>query len=113
MNEPAHLPAATANVPAVPADTVFSVLSEPARRRILGALFDGQWHAARSLGGSLPKQFDLIRKHLDVLVKARLVEAQFDPQDKRRQVYRLAGTVKTETTPQGRTMDFGCCIVRC
>ena len=31
----------------------------------------------------------------------------------RRQLYRLAPAVQAEMTPAGRTLDFGCCILRC
>jgi hypothetical protein len=47
-----------------------------------------------------------------VLVKSGLVIADRDPANGRRLVYALAPAVKTETTEQGRTMDFGCCVVR-
>jgi len=35
-----------------------------------------------------------------------------DPADGRRLVYTLTACVKVETTPSGRTMDFGYCVVR-
>ncbi len=74
---------------------------------------DGQFHPASALGGTYPKHFDSNRKHLDVLVKAGLVESEYDPGNKRRQHYRLAPFVKVTATPEGgRTMDFGHCTVR-
>ena len=112
MNEPAPLPAAPASPPPLPADVVFAALSDPSRVRILAGLFDGQFHPAPALGGTLPKHRDLTRKHAAVLVKAGLLVAEPDPQDQRRQHYKLAPSIKTETTPQGRVMDFGSCLVR-
>ena len=60
----------------------------------------------------MQERFDNARKHLDVMVKSGLVVAQKDPSDTRRQVYRLASSVKVAETPEGRTMDFGYCVVR-
>ena len=37
--------------------------------------------------------------------------ADLDPADKRRQIYRLAPSVKVAETPEGRTMDFGYCTI--
>ena len=114
MNEPASLPTVPVTVRTIDADTVFAALGEPSRRRLLLALSDGQFHAARSLGGTYPKHFDSNRKHLDVLVKAGLVVAEYDPDNQRRQHYKLAPSVIVTETPEGRrTMDFGYCIVRC
>ena len=113
MNEPAPLQIVTTTVRTVAADEVFFALSDSSRRQILAGLFDGQWHPVRGIGGPLPKHRDLLRKHCDVLVKSGLIETQDDPADNRRRVYRLAPFVKAETTPQGRTLDFGYCIVRC
>ncbi len=81
---------------------------------MLVALFDGRFHAAHAFGGAFPKHFDLARKHLAVLVKAGLVVAEPNPADQRRQHYKLAPTVKAETSPEGRrTLDFGYCVLRC
>jgi DNA-binding transcriptional ArsR family regulator len=106
-------PTPTPSLSFVDADALFGVLNDRTRRRILVTLFDGQLRAGRALGGNLSKQLDSIRKHCDVLVKAGLIVAEPDPEDGRRHAYKLAPTVKTETTPNGRTMDFGCCVVHC
>lgn len=114
MNEPASLPTVPVTVRTIDADTVFAVLGEPSRRRILVALADGKFHIARGLSGTQPKHYDSNRKHLDVLVKAGLVVAEPDPADQRRQHYKLAPSVLVAETPEGRrTMDFGYCMVRC
>ncbi len=112
MNEPPDSSSVPPKLPAPDADTVFTLLGEPSRRRLLLALADGQFHLARALGGAYPKHFDNNRKHLDVLVKAGLVESERDPANTRRQHYRLAPWVKVAATPEGRTMDFGHCLVR-
>ena len=93
-------------------DTIFAALFEPARRRMLIAMFDGQFHPGHSLATGSGRKFDTARKHLDVLVKAGLAESKFDPKDKRRQLYKLAPWIRAETTPQGRRLDLGCCILR-
>lgn len=114
MKEPASLPTVPVTVRTIGADTVFAALGEPSRRRILVALADGKFHIARCLGGTYPKHYDNNRKHLDVLVKAGLVVAESDPDDQRRQHYKLAPSVVVTETPEGRrTMDFGYCTVRC
>ncbi len=114
MDEPASLPTVTVTVRTVDADTIFSALGDPTRRRILAALADGQFRTAQSFGGVYPKHYDLTRKHLAVLVKAGLVVAAPNPADQRRQHYKLAPFVKTAVTPEGgRTMDFGYCVLRC
>jgi DNA-binding transcriptional ArsR family regulator len=113
MSEPAPPQIVTTTVRTIEADSVFEALSDPSRRRILVALFDGQWHAVSGMGGPYPKHRDLIRKHCDALVKGGFIESQPDPADERRKVYRLTPIVKPATTPESRTMDFGCCIIRC
>ena len=114
MNESPSPSSVPPNVRPVDAGTVFAALGEPSRRRLLLALSDGQFRAARSLGGTYPKHFDSNRKHLDVLVKAGLVVAEYDPNNQRRQHYKLAPSVVVTETPEGRrTMDFGYCTVRC
>jgi DNA-binding transcriptional ArsR family regulator len=114
MDEPAPLPMVTTTVRTVDADTVFSALGDPTRRRMLVKLADGQWHISQSMGGTYPKHHDLARKHLDVLTRAGLVVAETDPEDQRRRRYRLAPTVKAEMSPEGRrTLDFGYCVLRC
>ncbi len=103
----------TTTVRTIDADTIFSALSDRTRRQILVSLFDGQPHGTGGIGGSLPKHRDLVRKHCAVLAKAGLIIGQDDPQNRKRQLYQLSPAVKAETTPTGRTLDFGCCIVRC
>ena len=113
MDEPSPLTITTTTVRTVDADTIFLVLSDRTRRQILVSLFDGQPHGTGGIGGSLPKQRDLVRKHCMVLVKAGLITGQPDPQNGKRQLYQLSPAVKAETTPTGRTLDFGCCVLRC
>ena len=42
-----------------------------------------------------------------------ILRVEPDPQDGRRSYYKLAPGVKASTTQEGRTLDFGCCIIRC
>lgn len=113
MSEPTAFTVVTTTVRTIDADTVFLALSDPTRRQILVSLFDGKPHPVSGIGGSLPKHRDLVRKHCDALVKSGLILREPDPQDGRRSFYRLAPGVKASTTPEGRTLDFGCCIIRC
>ena len=112
MSEPASLPTVPVTVKTVDADTVFAALGDRTRRRILLALFDGQPRRATVLAGASGKRFDATLKHLVALRNAGLIVAALDPVDARRQVYTLAPSVKVAETPEGRTMDFGYCLVR-
>ena len=38
--------------------------------------------------------------------------AERDRLDNRRPIYRLAPSVKVAESPEGRTIDFGCCVMR-
>jgi DNA-binding transcriptional ArsR family regulator len=113
MDAPISLPPVQADVRTVNADKVFAALADPTRRRLLMSLSDGQWHSGRLAGGRLPKHHDLTRKHMAVLVSAGLVVGEPDPVDQRRQRFKLAPSVRTDVAPQGRSLDFGCCVLRC
>jgi DNA-binding transcriptional ArsR family regulator len=112
MDAPASLPTVPVEVRVIPADTVYAALGDKTRRRILLALFDGRARTATVLAGAAGKRLDATLKHLLALRTAGLIVANQDAVDGRRQVYRLAPSVKTATTPEGRTMDFGYCLVR-
>lgn len=112
MSDSPQLPTVPIAVRTVDSDTVYEALGEPSRRRILVALFDGRPRRAAELGSAIGKRLDTTVKHLDVLKKAGMVVTADDPTDRRRQVYTLAPFAKTETTPQGRTIDFGYCLMR-
>lgn len=112
MSDAASFPTVQVTVQTVDADTVFSALGESARRRILLALSDGVPRRAKDLCGATGKRFDATLKHLIALRDAGLITATPDPVDGRRQLYRLAPFAKVETTPTGRTVDFGYCLLR-
>ncbi len=113
MDQPPPLTVTTTTVRTIAPQEIFEALSDPTRRHILVSLFDGQLHAIGGIGGTLPKNRDLVRKHCAVLVKAGLIVGETDPTKGKRQSYRLSPAVKAETTPAGRTLDFGCCVMRC
>jgi DNA-binding transcriptional ArsR family regulator len=113
MSDPTAFTVTTTTVRTVDADTVFLALSDPTRRQILVSLFDGMPHGVSGIGGPQPKHRDLVRKHCEALVKSGLILREPDPQDGRRSYYKLAPGVKASTTQEGRTLDFGCCIIRC
>lgn len=65
--------------------TVFDVLAEPRRRRILDLVRDGE-RSVGELVGALSMSQPAVSKHLRVLREAGLVEARVDEQ---RRLYRL------------------------
>lgn len=99
-------------VKTVDADTVFAALGDRTRRRLLVAMSDGRPRRAMALTGTAGKRFDATLKHLIALRNAGLIVANPDPTDSRRQLYTLAPCVKVAETPEGKTMDFGYCVVR-
>lgn len=112
MIDPASLPTVQVTVKTVDADTVFAALGERARRRILVVLSDGKPRTATALAGAAGKRLDATLKHLLALRRAGLIVADQDKADGRRQVYTLAPFAKVAETPEGRTMDFGYCLLR-
>lgn len=112
MSDSFSFPTVPAPVKVVSADTVFAVLADPARRRLLVALSDGKARRATGLMSTTGKKFDATLKHIIALRDAGFINAQPDPTDKRRQLYTLSPNIKIADTPEGRTMDFGYCVVR-
>jgi DNA-binding transcriptional ArsR family regulator len=112
MDEPSSLPTVPMTVRTIDADTVFATLGEPSRRRLLVALFDGQPRTGTVLARAINKRLSATLKHLGALRDAGLLVTEQDKVDGRRQAYRLAPSVKLATTAEGRTMDFGYCLIR-
>ncbi len=112
MSDPAPLPSVTVTVKTVDADTVFAALGDKTRRRLLLAMSDRMPRRALALTGTAGKRFDATLKHLIALRNAGLIVANPDPTDSRRQLYSLAPSVKVTDSPEGKTMDFGYCVVR-
>jgi len=52
------------------------------------------------------------RSNTFALRDAGFIVANPDPVDGRRQLYSLAPTARVAQTPEGWTMDFGCCVVQ-
>ena len=114
MSSPASPP--TLLVPAVQvvsADTVYAALGDPTRRRLLQLLANGQGHTATVLARNVGKRLDATLKHLVALRGAGLVVTAENPQDGRRQLYRLNPAIPVTKTEHGWEMDFGYCLVRC
>lgn len=113
MSQPVAPPTIPAPPPQViPADTVYAALGDPTRRRILQILAHGKAHTATVLAGNVGKRLDATLKHLVALRGAGLVITEPNPQDGRRQLYRLAPSIPVTKTDQGWEMDFGYCLVR-
>jgi DNA-binding transcriptional ArsR family regulator len=72
------------------AEQVFTALSDPTRRAILGALASGGPATATDLADQLPISRQAIAKHLALLEEAGLVTAE--PGERRRVRYRLRST---------------------
>jgi len=102
----------TTTVKTVPPDTVFAALGDSTRRRILLAMADGKPRTATAIATFSGKRFDATLKHLIALRNAGLLVAAQDTTDGRRQAYTLAPSVIVSGAPEGKTMDFGNCLVR-
>lgn len=112
MNEIIPVPTLPTPSQTISNDTIFAALAEPGRRRMFLAMADGAFHAGPDLAATADRKFGLARKHLEILVKSGLAVAEPNPKDKRGQHYKLAPWIRAETTPQGRRLDLGCCILR-
>lgn len=112
MSPAASLPTVMTTAKTVPADTVFAALGDPTRRRILLAMADGKPRTATAVTSFSGKRFDATLKHLIALRNAGLIVAAQDAADGRRQAYTLAPSVIVTDAPEGKTMDFGYCMVR-
>ena len=112
MSEASLHPQTAANPPALNPDDVFWLLGDPSRRRVLLALHGGAALAASQLRDTAGLQQSATEKHLTSLLKAGLVVAAPDEQDKRRMLYRLSPSVAVVKTGTGAALDFGCCLVR-
>lgn len=113
MSQPAAPNATPAPPPQViPADTIYAALSDPTRRRLLQILAHGKAHTATVLASNVGKRLDATLKHLVALRGAGLVVTAENPQDGRRQLYRLAPSIPVTKTDTGWEMDFGYCLVR-
>lgn len=112
MTPAASFPTLTTTVQTVSADTVFAALGDATRRRILLGVADGKPRTATAIASFSGKRFDATLKHLIALRNAGLLVAAQDAVDGRRQAYTLAPSVIVTNAAEGKTMDFGYCIVR-
>jgi DNA-binding transcriptional ArsR family regulator len=71
------------------ADTVFAMLGDERRRRLLERLASGLARPASKLVGTAGRGLDATLKHLTALRDSGLIIAQPDPQDGRRQLTRF------------------------
>lgn len=114
MSTPAEPSPATPPAPQIiPEDTLYAVLGDPTRRRLLQLLADGRASTATALAGNVGKRLDATLKHLVALRAAGLVITQENPQDRRRLLYRLPPAIHTAKTEHGWVIDFWHCLVRC
>ena len=94
------------------ADTVFAMLADPRRRRLLETLASGVARPASKLAASAGRGLDATLKHLTALRDSGLIIAQPDPQDGRRQLYSLSPNLTVRPVEGGHEIDFGCCVLR-
>lgn len=95
-----------------PPDLVFTMLIDPVRRHLLETFARGVSAPASQLAPAAGRRLDALLKHLTAMRTAGLVVAKHDPQDHRRQLYSLSPDVTVRTVPDGREIDFGCCVLR-
>jgi DNA-binding transcriptional ArsR family regulator len=100
------------NVSSWDADAIFQILADPARRRMLLALAGGGSLCATNLKVHAHLRLDATLKHLVAMRAAGLLAVKPDPQDGRRMLYSLMPSVPVVTTPAGRAIDFGFCLLR-
>jgi DNA-binding MarR family transcriptional regulator len=112
MSNDANAAATTPPTQQWKADRIYSVLVEPARRRILFSLATGQAKPASVLRGATHLRLDATLKHLAVMRAAGLLVTAPDHVDERRTLYSLAPTVPVIKSDTGIAIDFGCCLVR-
>ena len=94
-------------------DLIFSLLSDPVRRRLLLNLARcGVGQAASQLNGGVGRRLDATLKHLTALRNAGLLVTQPDKVDARRMLYSLSPAVPVTKSEQGAAMDFGFVTVR-
>jgi DNA-binding transcriptional ArsR family regulator len=94
------------------ADTVFAMLADPRRRRLLATLAGGIARPASKLAGPAGRGLDATLKHLTALRDSGLLIAQPDPRDGRRQLYSLSPNLTLRPIENGQEIDFGCCVLR-
>lgn len=94
------------------ADTVFAMLPDERRRRLLATLASGVQLPASKLAGPAGRKLDATLKHLTALRDSGLIIAQPDPVDGRRQLYSLSPNVTVRQAKDGLEIDFGCCVMR-
>ena len=94
-------------------DLIFSLLSDPVRRRLLLNLARcGVGQAASQLNGGVGRRLDATLKHLTALRNAGLLVTQPDKVDARRMLYSLSPAVPLVKTETGSVIDFGFCSLR-
>jgi DNA-binding transcriptional ArsR family regulator len=96
----------------LPANVVFAMLADPARRRLLETLAAGIPRRASQLAPAVSRRLDATLKHLVALRDAGLVVTQDDAKDRRRQLYSLSLAITVRAVEGGQEIDFGCCLLR-
>ena len=93
-------------------DTVFTVLSDPMRRRILGLLSRHKPMTAMELnaltGGTRPA----LIKHLTCMCTLGVVLQKENPKDRRQPLYALSSSVVICETDEFLSVDLGFCMKR-
>ncbi|MDB6027652.1 MAG: hypothetical protein JWM68_3875 [Verrucomicrobiales bacterium] len=94
------------------ADTVFRVVNDPMRRRIIRALAGGGWKTALELGVGPGSRRHTVLKHFTVLCKSGIVVRKENPQDARKPLHGLAPGVVVCQGEKSFTVDFGRGMIR-
>lgn len=91
---------------------IFFVLNDEIRRKVLRELAQRGPKPANELSGGVARTPDVVLKHLVTLRTAGLITMHPNPSDRRRSIYALSPDFPMTTTPEGKVVDFGFCILR-
>lgn len=112
MTEPSSPPSPLNRPSPWTEDTIFEVMSNHARRRIVKALASGQGRTATDLTGTTGKKLDATIKDCSALTKAGFLQMSPDPVDGRKMRYTLVPSLPITKMAWGWELDFGCCVLR-
>ena len=92
-------------------DTVYYILSDAGRRKLLRLLFEKPLQTGLELANGNEDKRDGVLKQIAELREAGLIIAHENETDGRRLLYSLAPGIPIETTAAGTKIDFGFCSV--
>jgi hypothetical protein len=109
MANPIPAPAPPLNITPWNEDTIFAMLGDPVRRRLLKAVACNEALPASGLMSASHRRLAATVKQLTNLRDAGLLVTTPDPVDHRRMLYSLAPTLPVTRTESEVVCDFGFC----